>query len=183
MQRWFALIITVCVWGSPVSAADLPPYTINAGDVLQISVWKEADLQLEGLVRPDGSLSLPLIGEVKAEGKTAEALREELAKRYATFVPDAVVTVTVRLLSGHKVYVLGKVNKPGEFASNRYVDVMQALSMAGGTTPFAQVNDIVILRREGDRQRAIEFDYDDVSRGKRLEQNIILRGGDVVVVP
>ncbi len=183
MFRVFGLILLLNAWAMPVTAAALPPYTVHPGDVLQVSVWKEPDLQLELLVRPDGGFTLPLVGEVAAAGKTAEMLREEIAQRLQSFVPDAVVTVALRQLSGHKIYVLGKVNRPGEYAVNRYVDVMQALSMAGGTTTYADLNDITILRRDGDQQRAIEFKYTQVSQGKRLEQNIILQSGDVVVVP
>lgn len=164
-------------------AEDLPPYTVHPGDILQVSVWKEKDMQLEVLVRPDGGFSLPLIGEVQAQGKTVESLRQQIAKRLSVYVPDAVVTVAVRQTTGNKIYVLGKVNKPGEYIMNRYVDVMQALSMAGGTAPFADLNSITILHRNGDTQQATEFKYDQVSRGKHLEQNIVLQSGDVVVVP
>lgn len=181
MSRVLALILAF--WSVSLAAGELPAYTVHPGDVLQVSVWKEKDLQLEVLVRPDGGFSLPLIGEVQAGGKTVEALRGEIAKRLSTYVPDAVVTVAVRQTTGNKIYVLGKVNKPGEYIINRYVDVMQALSMAGGTAPFADLNGIVILRRSGDEQQATEFKYDQVSRGKRLEQNIVLQSGDVVVVP
>jgi polysaccharide export outer membrane protein len=183
MFRVFALIFSLCVWSAALTAAELPPYAVNAGDVLQVSVWKEPDLQLEVLVRPDGGFSVPLIGEVAAAGKTVEALQDEITKRLNTYVPDAVVTVAIRQLSGDKIYVLGKVNRPGEYALNRYVDVMQALSIAGGTTAFAALDDIAILRRDGDGQRALEFKYSQVSQGKHLEQNIILQSGDVVVVP
>lgn len=186
MFRILVVIYSFCiwgVWGVSFAAPALPPYTINAGDLLQVSVWKEPDLQVEALVRPDGGLSLPLIGDVAAAGKTVEAVRQEIAKRIDTYVPDAVVTVALKQLSGDKIYVLGKVNRPGEYGINRYVDVMQALSIAGGTTTFADLDDIVILRRNGDGQRALEFKYSQVSRGKHLEQNIILQSGDVVVVP
>ena len=183
MFRLLVLLFTSFAWSMALSAAELPPYAINAGDVLQVSVWKEPDLQLEVLVRPDGVFSVPLIGEVAAAGKTVAALQGEITKRINAFVPDAVVTVAVHQLSGDKVYVLGKVNRPGEYAVNRYVDVMQALSMAGGTTTFADLNDITILRRDDSGQQAIAFNYDQVSAGKHLEQNIILHSGDVVVVP
>lgn len=183
MSRALALIIFLCLYNVSANAAQPKVYTVYPGDVLQVSVWKENDLQLIVLVRPDGGMSLPLIGEVQAAGKTVQALRDELTKRFSVFVPDAVVTVGVNQLLGNKIYVLGKVTRPGEFPINRYIDVMQALSMAGGTTPFAELNDIVILRRDGDKQQAIDFKYDQVSRGKHLEQNIILQSGDVVVVP
>lgn len=183
MSRMLALIFSLCCWSLSLNAAETKPYTVRAGDALQVSVWKEKDLQLDVMVRPDGGFSIPLVGEVQAEGKSVDDLRKEITKRLSTFVPDAVVTVAVRQITGNKIYVLGKVNRPGEFLMNRSMDVMQALSMAGGMSPFAEVNDIRILRREGEAQRAMEFKYDQVSRGKRLEQNIILQSGDVVVVP
>lgn len=183
MSRMIAIILAFWSISLSATAEEFPPYTVHPGDILQISVWKEKDLQLDVLVRPDGGFSLPLIGEVQAQGKTAEALRQQIAKRLSVYVPDAVVTVAVRQTTGNKIYVLGKVNKPGEFIINRYVDVMQALSMAGGTAPFADLNSITILRRQGEEQQATEFKYDQVSRGKHLEQNIVLQSGDVVVVP
>lgn len=183
MLRLVLLLLMSFVCGVATAAAELPPYAVNAGDVLQVSVWKEPDLQLEVLVRPDGGFSMPLIGEVSAAGKTVAVIQQEITKRLNVYVPDAVVTVAIHQLNGDKVYVLGKVNRPGEYAVNRYVDVMQALSMAGGTTTFADLNEITILRREQNGQQAIAFNYDQVREGKHLEQNIILRSGDVVVVP
>jgi polysaccharide export outer membrane protein len=158
-------------------------YTVKPGDVLSISVWKEPDLQRPALVRPDGSFSFPLVGEVDARGKTVAELNRIISERLARYIADAVVTVSVQEIKGNKVYVIGQVNKPGEFVVNPSVDVMQALSMAGGTTPFASLGDIIILRRTASGKKALEFRYNDVVRGKRLEQNIDLQSGDVVVVP
>jgi polysaccharide export outer membrane protein len=111
-------------------------------------------------------------------------LRAEIASRLETYIPDLVVTVTVIEIRGNKIYVIGQVNDPGEFIVNPRVDVMQALSMAGGTTAFAALGDIMILRRDATgKQRAIPFEYKDVERGRALEQNIVLDSGDVVVVP
>lgn len=160
-----------------------PTYTVKPGDLLSISVWKEPDLQREALVRPDGSFSFPLVGEVDARGKTVADLNKIVNQRLTKFISDPVVTVTVQEIKGNKVYVIGQVNKPGEFIVNPSVDVMQALSMAGGTTPFASLGDIVILRRTANGKQALPFRYNDVVRGKRLEQNIDLQSGDVVVVP
>jgi polysaccharide export outer membrane protein len=120
---------------------------------------------------------------VRAAGKTVEELRTELTERLARFIPDLFVTVAVREINGNKIYVIGQVNRPGEFVVNPRVDVMQALSLAGGTTAFANVNGIFVLRRELDRQRTMSFDFNDVVNGKRLEQNVLLQSGDVVVVP
>lgn len=158
-------------------------YTVKPGDVLSISVWKEPDLQGPVLVRPDGSFSFPLVGEVNARGKSVAELNKIVSDRLAKYIADAVVTVSVQEIKGNKVYVIGQVNRPGEFIVNPSVDVMQALSMAGGTTAFAALNDITILRRTGSVQTALPFRYTDVIQGKRLEQNIELQSGDVVVVP
>ncbi len=158
-------------------------YVIQPGDVLIISVWKEKDLQGEVSVRPDGGLNFPLAGEIMAVGLTVEQLRKELASKLMRYVPDPVVTVMVKQSFGNRVFVVGKVNKPGDFAVGRNLDVMQALSMAGGPTPFASVNKIKILRRENGELKAFPFKYSRVEKGEDLEQNIILQGGDVVVVP
>ena len=160
------------------------PYRINPGDVLQISVWKETDLQRELLVNPDGHIAFPLADDLVAEGKTVEQLRVEITEKLARFIPDVVVTVAALQVSGNKVYVLGQVARPGEFVMTRTADVMQAISAAGGTTPFAQRDDIKILRRgEQGTQIAIPFKYGDVEAGRKLEQNILLRAGDTIVVP
>jgi polysaccharide export outer membrane protein len=164
-------------------AAEIEPYRIQPGDVLTISVWKETDLQSEVLVRPDGGLSFPLAGEQMAAGKTVEELRQAIDAKLRKYIPDSVVTVTVKLIGGNRVYVVGKVNRPGEFPFSRPMDVMQSLSLAGGATPFAEVNDIVILRRENGKQVSIPFRYDEVARGRKLEQNVLLKSGDTVVVP
>lgn len=158
-------------------------YGVQAGDVLEISVWKEEGLQTEVLVTPDGELSFPLAGHISANGKSLKQLEDEISKRIEKYISDPVVSVQAKQLLGNRIYVIGKVNKPGEFIVNRYVDVMQVLSMAGGMTPFSAVNNIKVLRRKGDQQQVFEFEYSDVEKGKNLEQNIILRSGDVVVVP
>ncbi|HEX7236737.1 MAG TPA: polysaccharide biosynthesis/export family protein [Gammaproteobacteria bacterium] len=158
-------------------------YEVQPSDVLQISVWKEPDLTQQVIVRPDGAFSLPLVGEVNAVGKTVEELRKELVQALTRIIPDVVVTVAVLEIKGNKIYVIGQVNKPGEFIVNPRVDVIQALSLAGGTTAFASPNEIFVLRRDNGQQRRLPFNYDAVLRGRDLEQNVLLRAGDVVVVP
>lgn len=158
-------------------------YAIQPGDVLQVSVWKEEDLTKQIIVRPDGRISFPLTGEIKAAGESVEHLRQLVTERLEKFIPDPVVTISVLQLTGNTVYVIGKVNRPGAFPIVRNVDVMQALSLAGGTSTYASLNNIKILRRENGKLTAIPFEYGDVEKGKHLEQNILLRAGDVVVVP
>jgi polysaccharide export outer membrane protein len=161
-----------------------PGYQVQPGDVLQISVWREEDLKLEVLVRPDGGFSFPLAGDMRATGKTVEDLRKEISDRLVRFIPDLVVTVAVKEINGNRVYVIGQVNKPGQFVMNPRVDVMQALSIAGGTTPFAKLDEIFVLRRMSEtNQVRLPFRFNDVVKGRGLEQNVLLLSGDVVVVP
>ncbi len=187
--KWSApLVITAVFLGmSPVfsqeSAPDRTQYLINPGDLLEVSVWKELDLQRTVLIRPDGAFSFPLSGDIVAQGRSVEDIRQELERRLATYIPDLVVTVTVAEIRGNKIFVIGQVKNPGEFVMNPRVDVMQALSIAGGTTPFAQLNNIRILRRRNGIQTIREFRYSDIIKGQNLSQNILLEVGDVVLVP
>ncbi len=168
--------------GAPTASVDAG-YRIGAGDVLDISVWKEDTLKAQVLVRPDGGISFPLVGSFQAAGKTAAQLRDEISQKLDKFIPDAVVSVALVKVDSNTIYVIGKVNKPGNYVANSYVDVMQALSMAGGLTPFAAENNIKVLRRDGTGEVALPFQYAKVKKGEKLEQNILLKGGDVVVVP
>lgn len=158
-------------------------YKILPGDILLVSVWKEVDLQLELLVRPDGAISFPLAGEIWTRDRSVSDIQEEITTRLTRYITDPVVTVSVKEVLGNKIYVIGQVNAPGTFVVNPQVDVLQALSMAGGTTAFADLNNIVILRRNNQQQSALSFNYKEVIAGRNLEQNIILKSGDVVVVP
>jgi len=158
-------------------------YTVQPGDRLAVSVWNEPELQQELLVAPDGGIAFPLVGTMSVVGKTTVELGQEIAERLSRYIAEPLVTVTISEVLGNKIYVLGQVNLPGEFVVNPSIDVMQALSMARGTTAFASLNDVVILRRRGSQQIAIPFRYGDVSSGRDLEQNIMLESGDVVVVP
>lgn len=158
-------------------------YRLQPGDVLQVVVWKETDLQSEVLIRPDGGISFPLAGDIHAAGRTTAELRTELETRVRKLIPDAVVTVSVKAPNGNRVFVIGKVNRPGDFPLLRPTDVMQALSLAGGATPFANTNKIRVLHREGSRQTSIRFRYSDVARGRNLDQNVLLESGDTVIVP
>ena len=158
-------------------------YRVGPEDLLDITVWREDALKQQSLVRPDGGISFPLIGEVLAAGKTIEEIRDEIAKRLEKFLPSPVVNVSIVRVASNRIYIIGKVNKPGDMPAGRFVDVLQALSMAGGLTPFAAENRIQILRRDGGRQISIPFNFTEVRRGVRMEQNILLRAGDTVLVP
>jgi polysaccharide export outer membrane protein len=177
---WATLLAFLAIGSAEAQEAG---YTVRPGDLLSISVWKEEGLQGDVLVTPDSSFAFPLVGQVDARGKTVTDLQKILTERLVKYISDPVVTVSVKEIRGNKIYVIGQVNKPGEFIVNPRVDVMQALSMAAGTTPFASVSNIIILRRQAGKQEALRFDYTDVAKGRNLEQNIELQSGDIVVVP
>ena len=169
---------------TPPATGASDSYRLQPGDVLEISVWKEETLRREVLVRSDGGLSFPLAGDLSVSGLTPDDVRHELETRLNKFIPDVTVSVAVRQINGNLVFVVGRVNKPGAFKFDRPVDVMQALSLAGGATEFAGVDSIRILRRAADGgQRTFDFAYSDVARGRHLDQNIVLKSGDTVVVP
>lgn len=165
------------------AGADRAEYLIQPGDLLEISVWREEYLEREVIVQPDGKISFPLAGILNAADSTVEEVQRRVAQQLQQYIPDPVVTVSIKEIRGNRVYVLGQVQNPGQFVMNPRVDVVQALALAGGATPFAEMNDIKILRRVGDRQQLIEFRYADIARGRNLNQNIILKSGDVIIVP
>ena len=180
----FALLL-IWLLGSHQARAAEPSYTLQPGDHLSVSVWKEPDVTREDVpVHPDGTISLPLVGQVKAGGKTVKELQSLLTQRLSKFIPEPALTVGILETAGNKIYVIGKVNNPNAYIVARPIDVMQALSMAGGMTEYASENKIRILRRNSSgEQIAIRFRYKDVADGDNLAQNILLQAGDTVVVP
>jgi polysaccharide biosynthesis/export protein len=164
-------------------------YRINGGDLLHISVYGEQNLDRDVPVQPDGGIAFPLVGNLNARGMTLKELQSRIAtnlreSQYFPNITDNEVTVSMVKATGNSVSVVGQVKAPGTFAYDTQLDVMQALSLAGGLTPFASKSKIKILRRDQTgTQTAILFDYSDVEDGEHLEKNILLRGGDVVVVP
>jgi polysaccharide export outer membrane protein len=183
-SRWPVGLLLTAAAATALAAPPDATYTVKPGDMLQVSVWKEPELQAPVLVQPDGRFSFPLAGQIDANGKTVAQLQQQISTRLAHYITDPVVTVSLTQINGNKVYVLGQVQKPGAFVVNPSVDVMQAISMAGGTTPFAALGSIKILRRTSSgNQIALAFNYNDVAHGHDLSQDIILQAGDVVVVP
>lgn len=174
---------TVETQAAAAQAPDRDNYQLGPEDVIDVAVWKEPELTKQIVIRPDGKISFPLIGEIQAAGKTVRQLREGISERLEKYVTEAQVTVILLKAQHYRIYVLGKVNKPGEFVVARPATVMQALAMAGGLTPFASPGKIVILRRNGDKEQVFPFDYKAVAKGQSLDQNRILLPGDVVVVP
>ena len=182
--------VLICLAAAvPAAAADtaMPAigqsYLIGPGDVLEISVWKEEALTKLVTVLPDGKISFPLIGETMATGKTVAQLKDEIETRLARYVPDPVLSVSIYQMNSLSIYVVGKVNKPGRFALNANADVLQALAMAGGLNSFAKRGQIKVFRKQDGNTKIFDFDYDDVTDGKKLDQNIQLVRGDVIVVP
>lgn len=165
------------------TAPDEEGYLIGPGDVLDISVWKDEALTRSCVVRPDGAISFPLIGDVRAAGRTANQLKAEIGQRLDRYVPGTTLSVEIKQVNSMIIYVIGKVNAPGRFVMNSNVEVLQALATAGGLNVFAKKNKIKIFREEKNETTIFPFEYDEVVDGKRLDQNIRLKRGDVVVVP
>lgn len=166
------------------SAAGVPgEYLIGPGDLLGIEVWKDPNLTRTVVVLPDGKIVFPLVGELTAAGRSVDSLRKEITERIAAYVPDSVLTLEVKQVNSQYIYVLGRVNSPGRPQSTGTINVLQALAMAGGLNPFAKRSDIKIFRQEGGQTRIIRFNYDDVTSGERLADNIELKRGDVLFVP
>jgi len=198
------MLVVLVIWAAPLAARDIKPgpdsgavsspdggikpepgsdYTIGPGDVLDISIWKDEALTRSLLVLPDGTIAFPLIGILKAGGKTLPELKKEIEEKITRYVTDPVLSAEVRQVNSMIVYVIGRVNNPGRFVLNANINVLQALAMAGGLNPFAKKGDIKVFRQRGDKTEIFPFDYDDVVKGSRLKDNIQLNRGDVVVVP
>jgi polysaccharide export outer membrane protein len=192
-----ALLLVVAaadtLWGSeakkpdaqvPVGAVTAEAgYLVGPGDVLDISVWKEEALTKTVVVLPDGKITFPLIGEIAAAGRTVADIKEDVKFQIKKYAPGEVVSVEVKQVNSMVIYVIGRVNSPGRFQLNTSINVLQALSIAGGLNPFAKRNDIRIFRQAGTATRILNFRYDEVADGEKLDQNITLMRGDVIVVP
>ena len=171
------------IGAAPATSVVDPGYRLGAEDVMLISVWKDEQLTREVVVRPDGMFSFPLVGDCQAQDQTVEEIRSDLVKRLTKYIPNPNVSVAVTKVLSYKIYVVGRVNKPGEYLIGHYTDVLQALSLAGGLTPFAAENDIKVIRRVKRDKEVFLFRYGDMRKGNDLEQNILLQRGDVVMVP
>lgn len=163
----------------------VPPadYVIGAEDVLNVVIWREKDLSAEVMVRPDGKVSLPLLNDIQAAGLTPEQFRQQVTAAVAKFVAEPAVSVIVRTINSRKVYIMGEVAKPGPYPLVGPVTVLQLIALSGGLTEFADAKGISVMRTENGQPKRLSFNYRDVSRGKKLEQNVLLRPGDTVIVP
>jgi polysaccharide export outer membrane protein len=166
--------------GSGVSApVDPATFQIGPEDVIEIQVWKEPELSGQVVVRPDGMISVSLAGEIRAAGRTPDQLRETLAKEYGEVLNDPVVMVRMAQIRSSKYYVAGNVRNPGMYPLVVPTRVLEAIVMAGGTTEFADKKKIVVLRKGGERTF---FNYNDVAKGKKIEENVMLDNGDFIIV-
>lgn len=169
---------------TPTLGASLPPgYIIGPDDLLSIVFWRDRDLSSEAVVRPDGRISLPLLNDVQAAGLTPEQLKERLETEARRYVEDPTATVIVRQINSRRVFVTGQVARSGSYPLTTPTTVLQLIAMAGGIQEYADEQGILILRPEGGRFQSFRFNYKDVSKGKKLQQNIELKPGDTVIVP
>ena len=159
-------------------------YRIGPGDKMRISYWNHKDLDTEVTVRPDGAFSMPLINDVQASGRSADEIAADVGTRlHKLYKDDGPVTVQVVDVKSYKIYVIGEVQRPNEYAPSQPVTVLMGLSIAGGFTRFANPDRIVVVRRDSRGERRIPFDYSAVVDHGDLQQNLVLQLGDTVIVP
>jgi polysaccharide export outer membrane protein len=160
-----------------------PTYVIGTDDVLAIVFWELPSHGAEVAVRPDGKITLPLLNDVQAAGLTPDQLRTSITTASAKFIRDPNVSVIVKAINSRKVFVTGQVNKPGPYPLTAPTTVLQMLALAGGPSDFAKKNKIAVMRTENGQTTSLKFNYNDVIQGKKLDQNVMLKPGDTVVVP
>jgi len=184
MAALMAWTVVGALGGRAAQAQVLPEYKLHPGDKVVVGVYDDPKLLPQEItVTPDGKISYPLVGELLVGGKTVEQVRLEMEAKLKKYISDPIATVIVTGVLGNIVYVIGQVNKPGSFIMNPTINVLQALSLAGGGNPYAKLDGIIVIRSTGGSQRVLPFRYGAVSSGKDLAQNVQLESGDVVVVP
>ncbi|MCP4745150.1 MAG: polysaccharide export protein [Desulfobacteraceae bacterium] len=182
----FAVSFVVPGWADGESTAKRAnrQYRVGVGDVLILSVWKDSNLTRSVIVLPDGTLSFPLVGRIQAEGRTLIAIKNEITKLLTKYIPAPTLSIEVSKVNSMVIYVDGKVNRPGRFEIADNINVLQALSLAGGLNAFAQKSDIRIFRETSSSgTKMYKFNYKSVVSGRNLENNIKLKRGDIIVVP
>jgi len=181
---FFFLLLISCLSNDAAGAeSGATHYMIGPNDVLNIYVWKEAELTQDVFVMPDGRITFPLIGEVMAQGRTVSELKEAITEILKDYVTAPEVTVIVKKILSRRIYMIGKVNNLGPLSLEPDMTVLQALSTAGGFARWADTKNILIIRREGEKKIQLHFNYKEFISGKNIEQNIILRPNDTIVVP
>jgi polysaccharide export outer membrane protein len=188
-------VVSLGVWTGPTAAAEavaqtaptaveeLAAYSVAPGDVLRIAVWKEPELSGDVFVRLDGMITVPLVGDVKAAGKTTDQIATEVRTRLRPFLEAPQVTVTVSQAVSARFYVIGEVTTSGAFPLTGRITILQALALAGGFREFAKRERIVVIRDKGGERKAIFFNFRDLEAGINLEQNIVVEAGDTLIVP
>ncbi|HEX8981102.1 MAG TPA: polysaccharide biosynthesis/export family protein [Parasulfuritortus sp.] len=187
MDRFVLKLIKLAVWSLalflPFSAMAGDVYRLHQGDTVQVSVWKEDALQLKVNVLPDGSITYPLVGRLDVAGLTTTEVEQKITEKLKAYLADPVVTVVVAATDGNRVYVLGKVLKPGVVPLDGPMTVLQVLSIAGGLDKFADGDSIKVLRGQGNAQQVLPVHYSDLLKGRDLSGNIMLQAGDTIMVP
>jgi polysaccharide export outer membrane protein len=171
--------------GTGTAATGLPiptDYVVGPDDILSIVFWRDADMTQEVTVRPDGNITLPLLGDIKAAGLKPSELRDQIAKTAGKFIEDPNVTVVVRQINSRNVFITGGVTRPGAYPVSGQMTVLQLITVAGGLTEFADSKNVRILRVENGQTVSLKFNYNEVMDGKKLDQNIVLKPGDSVMV-
>jgi polysaccharide biosynthesis/export protein len=158
-------------------------FVIGAGDVLSIVFWRDKDMSADVTVRPDGNVSLPLLNDVSAAGYTPEQLRAKLIEAASKYIEEPNATVVVKEIHSRNVFVTGNVAKPATYPLMGDMTVLQLIALAGGLQEYADAKNIVVIRNENGRPTYHKFNYKDVVKQKNVQQNILLKPGDTVVVP
>lgn len=172
---------------APVNAPASVPlpagYLIGPEDVLSIVFWKDKDMSADVVVRPDGKISLPLLNEVQAAGLTPEQLRAQLTEVASKFVTEPTAAVVVKEIHSRKVFITGNVTKPGTYPLMGDMTVLQLIAVAGGLQEYADSKNIVVMRNDNGQKQSLKFNYKDVVKQRHVEQNVVLKSGDTVIVP
>ena len=184
IKHYFSVFLAGLLFSNiSFGAESTSAYKLNEGDILEVSVWGEDSLKKEVKVLPDGSITFPLAGRVEVANSTTPEVEKLITEKLKTYLPDPQVTVVISSIDGNRVYVIGKVLKPGPVLLSAPMTVMQALSLAGGLDKFADSDDLKVLRTVGSNQNVISINYDKLIEGKNLESNILLKTGDTILVP
>jgi len=196
VTNWFLIgVMACCVTGCAEEQINykvdmVPPgeFLLGPEDVLIVTVWKNQDLSREVVIRPDGMISMPLIGDVPAANLTANNLAKRISDRLMEYMASPIVSVQLKEVNSYFIYVMGEVTKPGKYPLKSYANVMQGISLAGGFTPFAKKSKMKVLRvtvngSSEKHQTEIPVQYDDILKGNATLGNFFLRSGDIIVVP
>jgi polysaccharide export outer membrane protein len=159
------------------------PYQIGIADVVRVTVWKDPNLSTDAAVRPDGTMTMPLVGEFRAAGRTAAELQKDISTRLENYVKDAVVTVAIVEVNSYRFTVSGNVEHPGMFTSRYYVTVSEAIALAGGPNRYASTSDVVLVRDVNGRPQRVGIDYDKIISGERADEDVVVLPGDSIQVP